>query len=121
MPDVSNFINAFETFGRTLFDSMSNMDSLFFIVFIVFFFLIFAMCVAIMTKLPIFSDGGKTNSQGKVLSFIIAIMATYGLFFYKTQPNEVALTNLLNFFGIYSWVVLVVLVFAVIFFWVWRK
>jgi hypothetical protein len=122
MPDISNFINGFESLGRGVFTLIANFDTLFIIVFVCFWILFVAMFMALMSKMPLFNDSGKANAQGIVLALVLSSISVYGLFVYnKAGETATFIENALNAFGIYAWIMIALLFFLIIKFWVWKK
>lgn len=117
MPDITNFVNAFENFGRFLFNSIQDVSSVYFATFIFLTFLIYAIVLAIIGRVPGLGDTNKANRYGKVVAFVIAIISTISIYYLgKGNDMESVIRRVLPMYGIFGGAIIAILFFGIIYF-----
>jgi len=115
--DAQNFINAFENFGQFLYHSLNDTQSMYAASFILIAVLLYALMLALVTKLPMFTVDGKANGYGKALSLVFSLLCTLAMFkLTEGQSAKDVVTQALKMYGVFAGAVLAILFFAIIFF-----
>jgi hypothetical protein len=115
--DVHNFVNAFESLGRYIFNSFNNIDSMYMATFIFFTILIYAILLATIGRVPGLGDDKKANKYGKGVSIAIALITSFGIFRLGAgRTAKDVVTQVLTTYGIFAGAVLALLFFAIIYY-----
>jgi len=104
--------------GQIMWDFMQQEYSIYFVTFLLFFTLLYAIFMAALARVTVFSSGGNISKQGKIVAGALSGLATTGIFaFTETQGGvHSVLESLLSPFGIYGGIAIAFVTFAAIYF-----
>lgn len=117
MVGIENFVGALENFGKFTIDFFKDEHSMYIATFVLFFFMLYGILLAIIGKVPSMSDDGKVNRYGKAVSIAIAAISTASI--YKVGGVVTAkdiVTKVLVPYGVFAGAILAFVFFAIIYF-----
>jgi len=81
------------------------------------FFLLFALILAIIGRVPGLGENNKTNRYGKVVAFTIALLSCIGIYMLNEGRDMLAVINeVLTVYTIFAGAVIAILLFGIIYF-----
>ena len=91
----STFLSGLVDFFRGIFTGGFNIESAYFVTFILYFVIFLALYMEGLTRLPIFGAGGSIDKNGKVFAFAASALSTIAIFFVE-QASGISSTERLN-------------------------